>query len=45
MNKGVTVVHVNAVMYAKLKYMPWTDFPPQKSHPLKTWYNIYLSFK
>lgn len=44
MEKGQYVTPINAVMYAKLKYTPWVDFPPQGSHPLDDWQNIFRSF-
>lgn len=45
MEKGQYVTPVNAAMYAKLKYTPWVDFPPQGSHPLDQWHDIFRSFK
>jgi hypothetical protein len=44
MDSGVWVTPVNAAMYAKLHYTPWTYFPPQNSYPLRTWYNYFRSF-
>ena len=44
MEKGLDVIPVNAAMYAKLRYTPWVDFPPQGSHPLESWLEIYNSF-
>lgn len=44
MRNGIEIVPVNAVMYAKLRYTPWIDFPPQNSKPLKAWHDIYKSF-
>lgn len=44
MEQGQNVTPVNAVNYAKLKYTPWVDFPPQKSHPLDDWHRIFRSF-
>ena len=44
MEKGQYVIPVNAAMYAKLKYTPWVDFPPQSSHPLDLWHDIFRSF-
>ena len=31
-------------MYAKLRHTSWVDFPPQGSHPLESWLEIYNSF-
>ncbi|HWP97452.1 MAG TPA: hypothetical protein VN426_11450 [Syntrophomonadaceae bacterium] len=45
MEKGQEITPVNAVMYAKLHYTPWIDFPPQQSHPLDDWQNHYNSIK
>lgn len=45
MENGLNITPVNAVMYAKLKYTPWIDFPPQKSHPLQAWHKIFKSFE
>lgn len=45
MNQGVMIKPVNAAMHAKLEYTPWTDFPPQGSHPLTDWQEIYRSLK
>lgn len=44
MEKGIQLQPVNAAMYAKLRYTPWIDFPPQNSHPLDTWMNMFQSF-
>ena len=44
MNEGITIKPVNAAMYAKLLYTPWIDFPPQESHPLMDWHDIFRSF-
>lgn len=44
MEKGIQIQPVNAAMYAKLRYTPWIDFPPQNSHPLDTWMNMFQSF-
>lgn len=41
MEKGQDIECVNAAMYAKLRYTPWVDFPPQNSHPLEDWLSIY----
>ncbi len=43
--EGQDIECVNAAMYAKLKYTPWVDFPPQNSHPLEDWLNIYNSLE
>ena len=40
MEAGQDIECVNAAMYAKLRYTPWVDFPPQDSHPLEDWLNI-----
>lgn len=45
MEEGQDIECVNAAMYARLKYTPWLDFPPQNSHPLETWLNIYNSLE
>ena len=45
MIKGQQITSVNAAMYSKLTYTPWVDFPPQNSHPLDDWLNIYNSLK
>lgn len=45
MEDGQNIVPVNAVMYAKLRYTPWVDFPPQNSHPLDDWHKGYQSIK
>jgi len=44
MEIGQYIVPVNNAMYAKLKYTPWVDFPPQESHPLDDWHDIFRSF-
>ncbi|MEC0212786.1 hypothetical protein P4H70_28045 [Paenibacillus ehimensis] len=44
MKKGIEIKPVNAAMYAKLKYTPWIDFPPQNSHPLEDWQAFFRSF-
>lgn len=44
MEKGIKLQPLNAAMYAKLKYTPWTDFPPQGSHSLATWHKFFRSF-
>ncbi|MDE7184203.1 MAG: hypothetical protein K2O40_06965, partial [Lachnospiraceae bacterium] len=41
MEAGQDIECVNAAMYAKLRYTPWVDFPPQGSHPLEDWLDIY----
>ncbi len=41
MERGQDIECVNAVMYAKLRYTPWVDFPPAESHPLEDWLCIY----
>jgi hypothetical protein len=41
MEKGQYVLPANAAMYAKLRYTPWIDFPPQSSHPLDDWHNMF----
>ncbi len=41
MHEGELITPVNAAMYAKLKYTPWTNFPPQGSEPLWDWQYIY----
>lgn len=45
MEQGQDIECVNAAMYAKLRYTPWVDFPPQGSHPLEDWLNIYNSLE
>lgn len=45
MEKGIKIIPTNAVMYAKLKYTPWIDFPPQNSKPLEQWHDIYINLK
>ena len=44
MASGQYVQPVNAAMYAKLRYTPWVDFPPQGSHPLDDWQKLFNSF-
>lgn len=44
LKKGIDITPVNAVMYAKLMYTPWVDFPVQKSHPLQEWHDLFRSF-
>ena len=44
MEEGTQITPVNAAMYAKLKYTPWTDFPPANSRPLATWHELFRSF-
>ena len=45
MEEGIKIIPVNAVMYAKLKYTPWIDFPPQNSKPLQQCHDIYINLK
>ena len=45
MENGQDIECVNAVMYAKLRYTPWVDFPPAGSHPLEDWLRIYKSLE
>ncbi len=45
MEAGQDIECVNAAMYAKLRYTPWVDFPPQNSHPLEDWLHIYDSLE
>ena len=44
MEEGTQITPANAAMYAKLKYTPWTDFPPANSKPLATWHELFRSF-
>ncbi len=44
MEKGVPITPVNAAMYAKLKYTPWTDFPPNGAHQLSDWHKIVMEY-
>jgi hypothetical protein len=44
MENGIKIQPINAAMYAKLRYTPWLDFPPQNSQPLATWLNLVNSF-
>lgn len=41
MEDGQSIQCVNAAMYARLRYTPWVDFPPNGSKPLTTWLEIY----
>ncbi len=43
MENGIMIQPVNSAMYARLKYTPWVDFPPQESTPLDDWVSIYNS--
>lgn len=45
LDEGIKITPVNAAMFAKLRYTPWVDFPPQGSQPLMTWHDIFRSFK
>lgn len=44
MQQGEMIQPNNAAMYAKLRYTPWTNFPPQNSHPLWDWQKLFRSF-
>lgn len=44
MEDGIDLKPVNAAMYAKLRYTPWTDFPPQSAHALRTWHGYFRGF-
>lgn len=44
MKNGVSITPVNAAMYAKLKYTPWTDFPPNGAHQLSDWHKIIMEY-
>lgn len=45
MEEGMEIQPVSAAMYAKLKYTPWIDFPPEGSHPLEDWQSIIHSIE